>query len=166
MGFMSISGCGDVLVPVKRSLSTYSTKFSAPFTGVAIFHPATKTVDIHLSCYIESAPSTDGTFDYFSFANIIEDCGISKISLPGSDLWCGTITPFGSTTGTNTTALMGRAGLTAVFTAKDSGKFALGRMFKKSDSETTAVGAWPMNHANLIVEGRGYTMDFYGLLYE
>ena len=49
--------------------------------------------------------------------------------------------------------------------ASTSGKFALGRMYQSS-SDTTAVSAWPMNMANLILVGRGYTMDFYGLQYE
>lgn len=153
-------------IPIRRQLATDSVKFSAPYSGVAVFNPSTKTMDLHLSCYVEAAQKKDGSFNYFSFKNIIEDCGIHKISLPGDDLWYGTVTPFGDTAGTTTDGFMGRAGLTAVFTSKDSGEFALGRMYKKSDSETTAIGAWPMNKENLIIPGRGYTMDFYGLLYE
>ena len=71
----------------------------------------------------------------------------------------------GTATGTGSSALMGRAGLVPVFTSATSGKFALGRMYQSS-SDTTAVSAWPMNMANLILVGRGYTMDFYGLQYE
>lgn len=165
MGLMSAAGQGDLYIPIKRQLSTDSTKFSAPYTGMAVLHPATKTMDVHLSCFVESVGTLNGTFDYFSLHYVLEDCGVKSIRLPDDKLWNGVVTPFGTATGTGTTTLMGRAGLVPVFTSATSGKFALGRMYR-SETDATAIGAWPMNMANLILVGRGYTMDFYGLQYE
>lgn len=164
MGLMSAAGQGDLYIPIKRQLSTDSTKFSAPYTGMAVLHPATKTMDVHLSCFVESVGTLTEPLTIFP-------------ALCAGRLWCekhppaGRQTverrgdPFGTATGTGSSALMGRAGLVPVFTSATSGKFALGRMYQSS-SDTTAVSAWPMNMANLILVGRGYTMDFYGLQYE
>lgn len=158
---MSVTGPADKCVFFRTQLSNTSN-VNVPCTGTAVLHPATKTLDLHIVCRVEQIATLDGSFGYFTLSSILAQAGVQKISLPVNTLFYGQAVPFGNSAGTDTETLMGRAGLIPCFTSKTSPVFGLGRVYDNQ----MAVGTWPLNKTNLIVVGRGYSIDLYGLQYE
>lgn len=166
MGASCISGGKKVYI-CRHQLSADSTKFSAPYWGTVILYPDSKTVDINLTCRVESIGSLDSSFGYFTLDTIKTQCNIKNLYIPNnSDYVVSSVIPFGSQQGMTDDMLMGRTGLTLAFEYKNVSKFSLARTYKQSEGNTFAVGSWPMNMENLIVVGRCFAIDIRGLQYD
>lgn len=162
MGLMCAATDNARYLEVKGQLATNTGQFSAPFYGQVILHPETGRMDIHINCFIETVGSLTGTsqFGYFTLRNLLQQCGVSGMAATKGVI--AMVTPFGNTAGTDGTSMMGRAGLVAQVADAAAGTFSIARLY----SDGLAVGGWPVNAVNVIVAGRGYAMDFYGLQYE
>lgn len=148
-------------VPVKGQLSYDGSKFSAPYHGTAILHIYEKTIDIHVSCLIEEVKDIEGSkeFGYFSLNDILQKCGIYSIKEEQSTV-LSTATPYGNQSGLDNMSLTGRSGLTLDISYQEN-SFSIGRCY----NDNMDVGGWPVRRENLIIPGRGYIFNIYGLQY-
>lgn len=78
----------DLLLPnnennyvfINGQLSNYPDIFSMPFTGMAIVHNNTKTVDIFFNCIAENEPSSrPAVYNYLTLQNICTEIGCSNL---------------------------------------------------------------------------------------
>lgn len=163
MGLMCAATDNARYLEVKGQLATNTGQFSAPFYGRVILHPETGRMDIHINCFIETVGSLTGTsqFGYFTLRNLLQQCGVSALSAVKGQA-VAIVTPFGNTAGADSTTMMGRASLVAQIEEPATGTFSIARLY----GDGLTVGGWPVDMPNVIVAGRGYAMDFYGLQYE
>lgn len=164
MGASCISG-GQKIVICKGQLSSDPEKFNSPYYGTVVMHPDSKTVDINLTCRIESVGNLDSSFTYFTTSNIKTLCGIKNLYIVNNTTaQTSSITPTGTQTGLTDYALMGRTGFVVCFNSAKAETFCIGRTYQGTGS--LDVGGWPMNKENLIVVGRCFTIDIRGLMYD
>lgn len=70
---------------IQGQLSNYPDIFSMPFTGTAVVHRKTRTVDLFFSAVVESEPSSRPVcYDYLSLKDICNSLGISRLYFEGA----------------------------------------------------------------------------------
>lgn len=91
---------------IQGQLSNYPDIFSMSFTGTAVVHRKTRTVDLFFSAVVESEPTSRPIcYDYLSLKDICNKLGVSRLNFDGA------ATVVTVTTSSPNPSVLGRCGL-------------------------------------------------------
>lgn len=157
MGLMGLPDSS--YIPIAGQLSTYPTVFSMPFTGMAVLHRSTKTVDLFFTAFNENEPTSrnPGVYDYLSLQDICNEIGAKGLYFQPST------TSVTLVRNNMDVGVLGRCGLKMNLFQNSNIKFAIGRVYT---ADLNLIGSWGLSDGasspNVIRYGDQYTFTVLG----
>lgn len=159
MGIMEIPD--SFTMPIYGQLSTYPEIFSMPYSGTAVIHPTTKTVDLFFTAVNENEPSSRpaGCYDYLS---VQEMCTLYlKCKGLSFDASSTSVTLLRNSLDTG---ILGRCGLKLQLFSSSNVKAAIGRVYTP---DLKLVGSWALSDGApgayyVMRQGDQYTFSIIG----
>ena len=148
----------DRCVTISGQLARYADIVQMPYSGRAILHPATKTVDLIVHTMVEgyAEPPTEKQYDYIDLQSICNALGVNSIKW---DAMSSTVVPIDVVGGRIPQSYLGRSGLCL---QEVNGMANIARSYLDNLGE---VGAWPLNSPLFSSVGMAYAIIVPGATY-
>lgn len=158
MIFANPMHASDHCVTISGQLSRYADIVQMPYSGRAILHPATKTVDLIMHTMVEgyAEPPAEKQYDYIDLQSICWALGVNSIKW---DAMSSTVVPIDVVGGRIPQSYLGRSGLCL---QEVNGNANIARSYQDNLGE---VGAWPLNSPLFSAVGMAYAIIVPGATY-
>ena len=158
MIFANPMHASDHCVTISGQLSRYADIVQMPYSGRAILHPATKTVDLIVHTMVEgyAEPPAEKQYDYIDLQSICMALGVNSIKW---DAMSSTVVPIDVVGGRIPQSYLGRSGLCL---QEVNGNANIARSYQDNLGE---VGAWPLNSPLFSAVGMAYAIIVPGATY-